>query len=163
MIRTNYYLRFLFAMLLTVTGTCVFAQTPIAPVVTHIPKFKPPVVKTYLGDYTGDGTAITVEEGKNIIGLPLKVEDAKHNTYTISSYEFAYKRVGITEDEETGQTSPETDMVADRFTTTPLTAIWVNTIKDTLQKGEEFHFFDIIAKDKQGRLFFAPELKLVMQ
>jgi hypothetical protein len=163
MIRIHHLFKFTITLLLTVPATGIFAQTPKSPAVTRIPKFKPPVVQTHLGNYTGKSTSISVEEGKNIIGLPLKIKDEKNNVYTISSYEFAYKRTGITEDEETGKTSPESDMVADKFTTTPLTDIWINNIKESLKKGEELYFFDIIVKDKQGRLFFAPELKLVMQ
>ena len=51
-------------------------------------------------------------------------------------------------------------MVAQQFTDTPLSAVWINTIKDELHAGEELYFFDIIVKDSQGRLFFAPELKI---
>src|ERR1700744_289077 len=105
-----------------------FAQNPSST--KPIAKFKPPVVKTYLGENTGSGTVISVEEGKKAIALPLKVIDAKHNTYPIASYQFAYKRIGTTENDTTGQVSPQGDMVADRFRDTPLSNIWVGTIQD---------------------------------
>jgi len=135
------------------------AQNPSKPVA----KFKPPVVKTYLGKVTGNGTIIPVEQGKELIGLPLTVVDAKNNSYNVTHYQFSYKRVGITEDETTGKTTAESDMVAKRFTTTPLDSIWIKTIQDELHSGEELYFFDIIAKDKDDRLFFAPELRLIIQ
>ena len=142
----------------------VMAQQPgKKPVVTPIPKFKPPVVKTYLGKYEGGKAICTAEEGRQIIVQPLKVADDKNNSYVISSYQFAYKRLGVTEDEETGKTSPAKDMVAQRFTETPLPEIWKTNITEQLHAGEELYFFDIIARDKQGRLFFAPELKIGIQ
>ncbi len=138
-----------------------FAQNPSSS--KPIAKFKPPVVKTYLGTSTGSGTVITVDEGKKIIALPLKVTDAKNNSYPIASYQFSYKRRGITEDDSTGKESPQSDMVAARFRDTPLSSIWVGTIQDELHSGEELYFFDIVVRDPQGKLFFAPELKLVIQ
>ena len=155
------YLFCLPILLLLVTGNTLFAQT--TPVITHIHKFKPPVVQTFLGKDTGTGTLISVDEGKNIISLPLAVKDAKNNSYFISSYSFLYKRVGVVQDEETGKVTSETDAVGQKFTDTPLKDIWVSNIRESLQKGEEFYFYDIIVKDNQGRLFFAPELRLVMQ
>lgn len=160
------FIKSLIVLLLSATAFVSSAQTPSSKpgaTTTVTPKFKPPVVKSYLGKNTGNTATVTVEEGKDIISLPLKVTDEKNNTYTVSSYQFSFKRVGVTEDEETGKTSPTTDMVADRFTTTPLPEIWKKTIKETLVKGEEFYFFDIIVLDKQGRRFFAPELKIFVQ
>ena len=42
-------------------------------------------------------------------------------------------------------------------------AFWQKNIIEGLHKGEEIYFFDIIAIDKQGRRFFAPELKIKIQ
>ncbi|MEO7536662.1 MAG: hypothetical protein ABIU30_22595, partial [Ferruginibacter sp.] len=103
------------------------------------------------------------EEAKQVITLPLKIVDDKNLGYNISSYQFAYKRIGITEDEETGKTSPQSDIAAERFTTTPLPEVWQKNIVEGLHKGEELYFFDIIVFDKQGRRFFAPELKITIQ
>lgn len=140
-----------------------FAQQPEKkPAFTPVAKFKPPVVKSYLDKYSGTVT-MTAEEGKKIIVGELRIEDAKKNTYKISSYQLAYKRQGVTEDEQTGETKPASDMVAQRFTETPLPEIWKSNITEQLHKGEELYFFDIIAYDKQNRLFFAPELKIIIQ
>jgi hypothetical protein len=140
-----------------------FAQDPKKPVVTSVPKFKPPVTKTFLGKYSGVNAICSVEEGKQLITLLLKITDDKNNAYRISSYQFAYTRKGVTEDEQTGKVSPQSDMVADRFMTTPLPAIWQTNIAESLHKGEELYFFDVIVFDKQNRLFFAPELKITIQ
>jgi hypothetical protein len=37
------------------------------------------------------------------------------------------------------------------------------TITEQLKPGEEIFFFDVVVKDAQGRLMFAPNLKLVIQ
>ena len=156
------YTRFPLAFLLFATiSVTVNAQTAKKPVSTFA-KFKPPVVKSYLAKYTGT-TSCSPEEGKQIILQALKIADDKNNTYKISSYQFAYKRLGVTEDETTGAVTPAKDMVAERFTETPLPQIWKSNITEQLHKGEELYFFDIIVYDKQGRLFFAPELKITIQ
>jgi hypothetical protein len=158
MMPKNYTLRFMGLMLWIMASQFAPAQNPAKPV-----KFKIPVVKTYLGTDTGSNTKISVEEGKQIIGLPLKVIDAKNNIYPITSYQFSYTRLGIKEDDSTGETTPESDMVADRFEETPLSKIWVSTIQDELHTGEALYFFDIVVKNKDGHIFFAPNLKLIVQ
>jgi len=123
------------------------------------PKAKKPFAKTFLGKATGT-ISLNSEEAGQLVMLPLKIVDDKNVEYKISSYQLAYKRIGVTEDEETGKTSVQSDVAAQRFTTTPLSAVWQKNIIDGLHKGEELYFFDIIVFDKQGRRFFAPELKI---
>jgi hypothetical protein len=156
------------ASLILLSLACVlciptFSQDAKKSVATSANKFKPPVTKTYLGKYSGVNAICSVEEGKQLITLLLKITDDKNNAYKISSYQFAYTRKGVTEDEQTGKVSPQSDMVADRFMTTPLPAIWQSNIAESLHKGEELFFFDVIVFDKQNRLFFAPELKITIQ
>ena len=152
----------LVALMLYSTATTA-QQAPKKPAYTPIPKFKPPVVKSYLAKLTGSAAVCSAEEGKQIITLPLRVADSKDFSYKISSYQLAYKRLGVTEDEETGKASPANDLVGQRFTETPLPEIWKSNITETLHKGEELFFFDIIVFDTQGRLFFAPDLKITIQ
>ncbi len=130
-------------------------QKPVAQ------KFKAPKAFAYLGKYK-DSATISVAEGSELINAALKIVDAKNPAivYTLSSYQFAYKRVIVTEDEETGKARAASDMAASIFKVTPLPPIWKKTIQETLKKGEQFYFFDIIVKDAQGHLFFAPELKI---
>jgi hypothetical protein len=149
---------FLVATVICSAGIAQQAKKPA----TTFTKFKPPVVKSYLGNYTG-ATNCSPEEGKQAILQALKIADEKNNNFTIASYQFAYRRLGITEDEATGAVTPAKDMVAQRFTETPLPEIWKSNITEQLHKGEELYFFDIIVYDKQGRRFFAPELKITIQ
>lgn len=133
------------------------------PGAVKIEKWKPPVVKTYLAKFTGSNAVCSAAEGKQIISLPLRIVDAQNKSYAISSYQIAYKRLAVKEDEATGVVTPTTDLVAQRFTETPITGIWKTSIEEQLQKGEELFFFDIIVSDGKGHRFFAPELKLTIQ
>ncbi len=159
----KYYTCFLMVAFFTIFGSHTTAQTAVKAVEKPIVKYKPPVVQSYLGVLTSKTAVASIEEGKNLIVLPLTIMDDKKANYTIASYQFAYKRIGAKEDEETGKITAETDMVTNQFTVTPVPAIWQTNIAETLKKGESLYFFDIIVLDKQGRRFFAPELNITIQ
>ena len=152
----------MFLMVMVTGGNLVYAQKPAQSNVPTAANYKRPVVKSWLGKVNGN-INLTAQEAVQLVGLPLKVIDDKNNDYAISSYQFAYKRLGVTEDEQTGAKSPARTVTADRFTTTPLPPVWQTNISESLHKGEELYFFDIIVFDKKGRLFFAPELKITIQ
>ena len=150
-----------FILLTVVIFSCsiVFAQKPKPVTAKTVQKFTPPKISSALG-LRSDTASVYREEAIQLITLPLKVTDAKKNVYTISSYQFMYKKRGVTEDEESGKVSPVMSMVSDLFRETPLPALWVKIISEQIKPGEELYFFDIVAKDAQGRLMFAPELKI---
>jgi len=158
----KFYLFYGVLVLLLLGDTIILAQKPDSPVSKPATITKKPPAKSFLGKATGIIT-MNAEEAKQVIALPLKIVDDKNVAYVISSYQFAYKRIGITEDEETGKTSAQSDIAANRFTTTPLPPVWQKNISDGLHTGEELYFFDIIVFDKQGRRFFAPEIKIAIQ
>lgn len=151
---------FLSVFLLSSITANSFAQ--VRDTIIKEPKFKPPVVKTYLG-VNQNGAQVIVDEGVQLVGLPLKVVDAKKNPYTIDSYQFLYKQKSFIRDDETGKKEEVFTIAADRFNTTPLPKVWVDNIRRRLQKDEQLYFFDIVVKDKQGRKFFAPELKITIK
>ena len=159
----RYFTYFMLTTLLIMVSSIGIAQPPKKTTVKSIIKFKPPAVQTYLGSLTGKEAFAGAEEVKNLITRPLKIAGDKNTLYTLASYQLAYKRIGVTEDEATGKTTPESDMVSGQFNATPLPAIWQINITETLRKGESLHFFDIVVLDKQGRRFFAPELKITIQ
>lgn len=132
------------------------------PIITKEPKFKPPVVKTYLG-VNQNGAQVTVDEGVQLVGLPLKIVDAKNNPYNIDSYQFLYRQKSFILDDETGRKEEVFTISADRFHTSPLPKVWVDNIRRNLQQDEQLYFFDIVVKDKEGRMFFAPELKITIK
>lgn len=154
----------LLLLLFTVTATTAWAQKPKtgADKPAAFQKYTPPPLKTMLGIRT-DSASVVVEEAVQLLRLPIKVTDDKKNSYTISSYRFMYKRRAVTEDEATGKVTPVMSNVSDIFKETPLPALWVKTITEQIRPGEELYFFDIVAKDSQGRLMFAPELSITIK
>jgi hypothetical protein len=160
--------KLLFTVLFSFTVSVVFAQkpkpkpaTPAKPAVFQ--KFTPPKLVSMLG-IRSDSAAVFREEALQLVALPLKVTDAQKNVYTITSYQAMYKKRGVTEDEDmSGKTAPTTSTVIDKFKTTPLPPIWVKNLTETLRIGEELYFFDIVVKDAQGRLMFAPSLSIIVK
>jgi hypothetical protein len=150
--------RILLSLFLSVMVLVASAQ---APKTTKIPvqKFKPPKVKTYWGRQTDSGT-ISREEALQMIAAPIRVVDDKNVVYTITSYQFLYRKKAVTEDEATGKLTPVNSISSSLFRTTPLPELWRNILTEQLQSGEELHYFDVIVKDAKGRFFFAPELKI---
>ena len=126
-----------------------------------VPKFKAPKLYCSLDIYL-DSVTISAEDAVRVVGMPLKIYDDKKKEYSISSYQFLYRKKGVTEDEE-GKVTPTTSISSDRFKVSPLPDIWVNLIRGQVKAGEEFFFFDVIAKDAQGRVMYAPNLKLVIR
>ncbi|MEO5942758.1 MAG: hypothetical protein ABIP30_12630 [Ferruginibacter sp.] len=155
------YLKIVFVVLLACCSLHLSAQKRTTQQAETV-KSKAPKLQTLLGTYK-DSVSVSVEAGSNIIALPLKITDDKNNVYTIVAYQFLYKKVGVTEDEQTEKTSPATTISASYFRTTPLPPVWVNTIQQYLKKGEEFYFFDVIAKDGKGNNYLAPTLKLTIR
>ncbi len=125
-------------------------------------KIKAPKLKTSLGIFS-DSVNITVDKAKAILATSLKVTDEKNTALTITYYQLLYKQNVTTENEETGKISPVQKFTSEIFRSTPLPPGWVNRIREDLTAGEELYFFDIIAKDEQGHIFYAPNLKIITQ
>lgn len=154
------YLKCFLLTVLFSTGAFIsFSQDN--PVITKVAKFKPPVVKTFLGT-NQNGASVTIEQAAQLVSLPLKIIDDKNNEYVIDSYQFLYRRKGVTEDTQ-GKAQVSFTIASDRFFTTPLPKVWIDNIKSNLKKEEQLYYFDIVVKDKQGRKFSVPELKITIQ
>jgi hypothetical protein len=138
----------------------LFAQNK--EIITKQPKFKPPVVKTYLG-VNQNGAEVTLDEGTQLVGLSLKITDEKNNQYPVVSYQFLYRQKSYILNDETGEKEKVFTISADRFQETPLPKLWVENIRQRLQPEEQLYFFDIVVKDKEGREFFAPEIKITIK
>lgn len=126
------------------------------------PIFKPPVVKTLIGIRSGFDT-VHVEEATQLIGLPLMVKDKNGNTYKIDNYRFLYREKGFIENTETGRPEVNYTMVASRFDNSPLPKVWIENIQQKIKPGEELYFFEILVSDKEGRMFYAPDVRLIIK
>lgn len=129
------------------------------PAAKPAPKVPLPKLKTLWGS-NSDSATVPMEEATQLVALPLRITDAQNKVYTVAVYHLLYKRIAVTENEETGKTSPTTSNVYQLFRETPLPAIWIKTMQERLQPGEEILIFDVIAKDSNGKLYPAPNLKL---
>jgi hypothetical protein len=162
------FVRLIFTVVCVLCLSVVFAQKPkpvaAKPVVSKpagFQKYTPPKLTSMLGIRSGDSVTVVLEEALQLVKLPLRVIDDKKNVYTISSYQAMYKRRGVTESEDmSGKTAPVMTTVIDNFKTTPLSSIWIKSLTEQLKIGEELYFFDIVVKDAQGRLMFAPDLRI---
>ncbi len=139
-----------------------YAQKTKPAKVTIIKKYKVPKLTSSLGIYK-DTSYIAPLMADSLIGLKLKVTDAFNNVYTISSYNFLYSKIVATENEQTGKVSNTTSIKSAMFQTTPLPDMWLNVVRERLRPGEHFFFFDIIARDAQDRVMYAPNLKLIIK
>ena len=156
----NYLKYFFLSFIFFATASSSFAQ--VKPAETKIAKFKPPVVKTFLG-VNQNGASVTADEATQLLAIPLKITDEKNNNYAIDSYQFLYRKKSYIQDETTGKVVPTFTITSSRFTATPLPEIWVDNVKTNLKTDEQLYFFDIVVKDKQGRKFFAPEIKITIK
>jgi len=148
--------------ILFVQATGICQQQTTKEKVKKQTAIKKPVLKSTLGIFS-DSSNAPVEQVKAVLGTTLKVTDINNNPLTVTYYQFLYKRKAVREDEKTGKVIPTTSIVSDYFTTTPLPEKWVKIIREDLVPGEELYFFDIIAKDKNGTPFYAPNLKILIQ
>ena len=155
-------MKFYFFLLASILCTTlkVNAQRP-KPTSTTI-KFKAPKLTTTLANFK-DTSFVSAQTADSIIRLAIKVTDAKKQAYTLVAYQFLYKQIVTTENEETGKTSKVAAIKSSLFKTSPLPNLWLNVITENLKKGEEFFFFDVIVKDPEGRNMYAPNLKLIIE
>ncbi|MBK7883245.1 MAG: hypothetical protein IPJ81_05215 [Chitinophagaceae bacterium] len=86
------------------------AQTPKKSKIP-VQKFKPPKVKTFWGRQS-DSATISKEEALQMLAAPIRVADDKNVAYTITSYQFLYRRKAVTENEQTGELTPTQSIVA---------------------------------------------------
>ena len=152
----------IFLLSLTLFCTCFAAQAQVTDAntkTTTVKKFKPPKLYSYLG-ILKDSTGAPVDQAKAVIINPLRITDDKNIEYTVTSYQFGYKRSGVVESDD-GRVTPTMSFSSQQFyNNKPLPDIWIKTIREQLKPGEELYFFDIMVKDSQGRYMFAPELKI---
>src|SRR6478672_11036984 len=96
--------KFLLLALISMMSLASNAQKKATVSSKKIAAYKVPKLRTIIGQYS-DSLGLPAAEAEQVIGLPLKVFDDKKNEYSVSSYQFMYKKMGVTEDEESGKVS----------------------------------------------------------
>jgi hypothetical protein len=125
-------------------------------------KFKPPKLTTMLGIFK-DSMSISPAQVEAVIGEMLKVVTVKNESYQVTSYQFLYRKIVTSEDETTGKPYLTTSVKSSLFKISPLPQMWLDAVRELPRPGEEIIFFDVIAKDKEGRYMYAPNLKLIIK
>ena len=149
---------FVFLCLLSFEG---FSQKSPEKVTKYAP-FKVPLLYTTINNLKNK-SVISGEEAGKVLNFPLEIVDDKKNNYSVASYIIAYYRISEKTDENTGKTEKVTNMVSQRFTTTPLPGYFLNPLIGYFKSGEDIIFLDIIVKDNKGRVMYAPDLKLTIK
>jgi hypothetical protein len=152
---------FLFALILLCHNCFSQTKTNANNETKKTIKIKPPHLTTSMGVLKDSISSAPLDQVKALLGAPLKVTDDKNNSLTITYYQFYYKSKAIVQDEKTGKYSQTSSLAADYFTSTPIPEKWAKIIRDDLIAGEELYFFDIIVKDKEGHIFYAPNFKII--
>ena len=151
-----------FCLLLLFCTASLVSNAQEKEVITKVKKFKPPVVQTIWGNSTNNAK-VSRDEAIKMLSLPIKIIDSTRQNYTVDNYRFLYRSKSFIENEQTGKKEISFTVTSDKFTTTPLSKVWIDNLKRSLLPDEELFFFDVLVKDNQGRLFFAPDLKITIQ
>ncbi len=126
-------------------------------------KAKPPKYITQWGRLKADTVTVYKEEATQLVTLPLKIWDEKNQAKQISSYSILFKHNTVTELEDgdgqpTGKTAPTTTTKIQTFKATPLPALWITILQDEIRKGDEIYIFDIMVKQDNNKVVFAPPM-----
>lgn len=146
-------------ILLTIYGSYAIAQQKPAtkPATTALPK----LTVSLGGSKSGN---ITIARIKEIADSPLVVKDEKGITYAIKSFRINYTFKSSYKDEETQQVRTVKDFRAYDFSNTDrLSEDWRNSIKDNVKRDDEMLINNVVVRQKNGKSFFAPELRLKVQ
>lgn len=107
-------------------------------------------VKALWGNVPGGN--MLVADGIRYADSSLRVIDEKGNKYPVLSFRFIYKRKASITDDQTGAVKSTWDVVAtDVYNDTSLSEVWRNTIKESLQRDEQWLIDYITIRDKSGK------------
>ena len=151
----NTYILFL---ILFAGNLCMAQQKPAAkPASASLPK----LTVTLGGSKSGN---ITVAQLQKIIDSPLVVKDEKGIAYPLKSFRINYTFKSTYKDEETDKVREVKDFRAYDFSNTDrLSEDWRNSIRDNVKKEDEMLINNVVVRLKNGKSFFAPELRLKVQ
>lgn len=147
------------AILINIIAVTGFAQSKakeVQPAKKNLQKVK---LISRFASYK-DSITLTVDQLKALISEPLTITDEKGNSLSVSSFEMAYKRIVMYQDETTGKKNTSIQMSSALFKSPTLSPNWIKIIKRDLMPSDELLFFDIIAKDKKGMVYYAPDIKI---
>ncbi|MGL6269768.1 MAG: hypothetical protein ACRC2O_17670 [Chitinophagaceae bacterium] len=141
--------------------TCVFCVAQQKPAAKTANAGLPKLTVMLGGSKSGN---ISVKQLQNIIDSPLLVKDEKGVIYPLKSFRINYTFKSTYRDEETDKVREVKDFRAyDFYDTNRLSEDWRNSIRDNVKVDDEMLINNVVVKLKNGKSFFAPELKLKVQ
>lgn len=139
-------------LLLCFSTATALAQNNKKPATAPLPK-----ITTTIGGYSGGD--VTSDILSRIVDSSLVARDEKGNQYTIVRFRSIYKFKSSYEDPETGTRSTTDDMRVNDFSNTgTMTALWRQSIKDNMVKGDHMTLDNIIVQSKNGNKIMAPAI-----
>lgn len=94
----------------------------------------------------------------------LVVRDQKNNKYEVVSFEFTYEQKTPYINDSTNKPSTYTEFTGDNFKNTArLADIWVNKLKESLQRGDELFFSNIVVKYPPDKYYQVPDLHFLVR
>jgi hypothetical protein len=94
-----------------------------------------------------------------LLDSSLVVRDEKNNKYPVVSFDFTYERKEPYLNDTTGKPGFYSEFVGDTFTGDKLPALWVQRIREMLEKNEILYFDNIIINYTGDKLYRAPKLR----
>lgn len=143
-------MRFLLSVCLICSVTLLMAQDKNKP--AALPK-----VTSTLGGLKGG--EISAEVLSRIVDSALVVRDDKGNLYPITRFRSIYKFKSSYEDPQTGERKITDDMRVNDFkNTSVMPALWRQSIKDNIMKGDQLILDNVIIQLKNGAKLMAPTI-----
>lgn len=126
------------------------------------PVLKPPVLQSFWGYYKAG--VHPVETVRIMIDTAIWVMDEQKQPYTVRSFRVNYFSNDQYEDETTGKMKTRRNLLSKEFReTNMLSDLWKQSIYESLKPKDEILIDLLSVKDKQGRIFYAPDIKISVQ
>ena len=145
-------------ILILVLLTSVFTHTHAQ----EKPSLQPPVLQSFWGYYKAG--VHPVETVRMLIDTAIWVMDDQKQRYIVRSFRVNYFSNDQYEDETTGKMKTRRNLLSKEFReTNMLSDLWKQSIYESLKPKDEILIDLLSVKDKQGRIFYAPDIKISVQ
>ena len=90
----------------------------------------------------------------------LNVRDDKGNALAVAGFRINYSFLSTYKDQESGELKTTKELRAYDFNdTTALSTLWKESIRENAKAGDEILFNKITARQKNGKKYYAPDLR----
>jgi hypothetical protein len=108
---------------------------------------------------TGSGN-LSMEQVIRLTDSSLNVRDEKGNAWAVAGFRINYSFLSTYRDQESGEVKTTKELRTYDFNdTTALNTLWKESIRDNVKAGDEILFNKITARQKNGKKYFAPDLR----